>query len=164
MARSCCRFPSAARAREQSSTTRRARRLGHRDAQPHDSPCRVGFCYVLCTPANRTANSPTQERHAFKHAKSTDLAKAKGETGGATGSPPKTRQAKTEPSAATDTQAKQQRRTQRLRRTNKEHRRTQTHGHKCKQKRNSCKHKHKFRRGPALRHVYSYDSFFGAEH
>ena len=82
VARSCCRFPSAARAREQSSTTRRARRLGHRDAQPQDSPCLVGFCYVLCTPANRTANSPTQERHAFKHAKSTDLAKAKGETGG----------------------------------------------------------------------------------
>ena len=107
---------------------------------------------------------PNAENADFQTHQKHRLGQGQRRNGGATGSPPNTRQAKTEPSAAADAQAKQQRRTQRLRCTNKEQRRTQTHGHKCKQKRNSCKHKHKFRRGPALRHLYSYDSFFGAEH
>ena len=120
------------------------------------------FSLVFCTHTNPTANNPTQKRNAFKHARSTDLAKAKGETeGGATACTPNNRQAKT-PEAPTWPRPKEKRRGERQP-VHQTPARANTWTHKFKRKRHSCKQKHKPKSDQMLSHVYGY-VFSGAKH
>ena len=120
--------------------------------------------FLLCTLHARKPHreQPNAGKARFQARQKHRLGQGQRRNGrGATGSPPNTRQAKRKRRAQTrKPKGKDDAKT---RMHQQKHGRTQTHGHKLKQKRDSCKQKHKPRGDQMLSHVYGY-VFSGAKH